>query len=187
MHSPGLLWAKVDPWTRILSLSSTCPCSQVCGNMKWLAKRRGSGCKRLISVLTSALRALLHPSRDLQHPARTRVSAWWALLPNKWCQNIPVCAGDRCWGWDGSSRGCPSSSQRMVACFGGAGGTLHWIQLRDEEISILIFPASDLYSFLEAVGSALIRANQIKPVLLEKWVCVSTGPKRHFGESKLWL
>lgn len=61
LHSPGLLWAKVDPQTGILSSSSvrssTRSCSQVRGDMQWLAVMRESGCERAISLLTAVFRA----------------------------------------------------------------------------------------------------------------------------------
>ena len=68
---------------------------------------------------------------------------------------------------DGSSRRRPSAYQGMVACLGGEGEALREVKVRDEEMSACIFPPSDLYLVLEAVGTALTRAKPIKPVPLE--------------------
>lgn len=165
--------------------SSTCPLSQVCRDMKWLAMMREAGwesdfcaCSCLQSTVTLVGISSIPQGR--------------ACLSDELCFQTS-CAktslsllGAAPWQGDRSSRRCPAASQRMVACLGGEGKALHGIKVRDEELSKFIFPPSDLCPVLEAVASTLIRANPIKLVLLELEVgpCIN-WPQKTFQWKKI--
>lgn len=65
-------------------------------------------------------------------------------------------------GWQTGAPG--DAHQWMVVCLGGEGDE---IEVRDEEMSVWMFPPSGLYPILEAVGTALTRAQPRKLHLLE--------------------